>query len=75
MKPLSLKTSLKTSLSQTILASLAKEYKYALSSRISGKNEFLINHKIFGERWILISWKKFMIQIMFLVDIGQVLSI
>ena len=35
------------------LASLAKEYKYALSSRISGKNEFLINHKIFGERWIL----------------------
>lgn len=40
------------------LASLAKEYKYALSSRISGKNEFLINHKIFGERWILISWKK-----------------
>lgn len=40
------------------LASLAKEYKYALSSRISGKNEFLINHKIFGARWILISWKK-----------------
>ncbi len=48
----------KTIISIDKVGVFTQEFKNILEKTSSGENEFLINHKILGERWILVSWRK-----------------
>lgn len=48
----------KTIISIDKVGIFTQEFKNILEKTFSGENEFLINHKILGEKWILVSWRK-----------------